>query len=517
MADNAVISDLKRSGWKEEDRGRYLSMYQEEMAAGLTRQEEERLFGESFVDAGYAADMRETIDSIEDPRQRKSAALLLRTYEREGGRADEERKNQVLLARVEARAAEISDSAGEDTISGMAQRLSGRSRRRARTAQEKAKQAKELLDQIAEKDEKGKVKPMYTEFEQYQLAMRSRMAAVYVSVQMRQMIEAFREEEERGPVPEDTSEELENDEDEPELPGLEENEVTHAKTARFEIDDELDAEAFAQAAGTGALSGLDEEQQKKGKELFGSFFGRHFPKQQQEELKKANLDIFDTIYIGGMTARECFESKYADETPERREAMMKCEIVAALLSVREHVSFSRMESTADGPMLSSPVDIRPGLKNRDSKLAGALEEFYAGESAADYQVRMTGLDEAYARNVQKMFDLQAAELGLDMTGVDMQRTYERLHEERNMQPQREEIREERKEEEKKEMNKESDRERTSYRELVEEEMRETGRKAPARTAPVRSREQTRTLDKSRPDQMEKKSPFTEMTPRGMSR
>ena len=57
MADNAVISDLKRSGWKEEDRERFLSMYQEEMAAGLTMQEE-RLLGESFVDAGYAADMR---------------------------------------------------------------------------------------------------------------------------------------------------------------------------------------------------------------------------------------------------------------------------------------------------------------------------------------------------------------------------------------------------------------------------------------------------------------------------
>ncbi|MBO5197294.1 MAG: hypothetical protein J6B85_02055 [Lachnospiraceae bacterium] len=543
MAENGLNMG-KNFGLSEQEQ-MLLMEYCDRARAGLTPEDEEKLLSNSGVDQDYCMQMRDTIASIQEPRQKQEAEQLLLSYEKETGRAADEAKNQILLHRAAVELEREAEPKQAGRIEEAVKRVTAESERRRREAEQKGHLARNLLDMVTEKNEKGKVKPLYTEFEQFQMAARVRLANKYASRQVKLFLGMIQDEERKKepdrkkPEKEETKEE---EADDKELPELDEDIVTHAKIAKFELDSGAEAEELAQAAERGGFAAADEKLLKMGSAAFDRFFKTHYPEEQKNELQDARLDLFDTIYIGGKTARECFEHKYRNEIPEKREAMMKCEVVAALVSLKEHLSFSRIEHGPDGPMLTSPVDIRAGMKNVDSPRAQKLQEFQESETAEEYQKRMIELSGSYARNIQKIFEWQAEELGFGMTGEDMHMAYERLHEERSMAREKEELKEALSEESKKEeenqkeknqkerrtvkelgnepgedaeeAEKKGGRERTNYKNLFREDTEESGRQISERQVSRSGKEPVRRTIAAHAE--EKEQGTSELAPKGMT-
>ncbi len=114
-------------------------------------------------------------------------------------------------------------------------------------------------------------------------------------------------------------------------------------TLRLAKNSRINPKAFGFNLNSGTTDQISLEEIEYGVQSFDLAFGHTYDDAQKTELAETGLDQFDMITIGGKSANALFADKYKDQTPERREQLMKCEIIKASLNAQQKIACARIE------------------------------------------------------------------------------------------------------------------------------------------------------------------------------
>lgn len=102
--------------------------------------------------------------------------------------------------------------------------------------------------------------------------------------------------------------------------------------------------------------------------IYDATFGGAFDKGQKKLLAQLGMDEFDLITIEGRTVNELFADKYKDMEPQRRNELLRCEVVAAVMGSEKKVAFGRIKMNEQGePEIAGTSALKPEGNLHDPK------------------------------------------------------------------------------------------------------------------------------------------------------
>jgi hypothetical protein len=90
--------------------------------------------------------------------------------------------------------------------------------------------------------------------------------------------------------------------------------------------------------------------------------GAIFDDTQTKRLKERNLSMFDMIYINGVSAAELYGDKYNNMSRQSRSAMIKAEIISAMVNDKAKIDVTPIMIDKDGREKVTPLSIKPSVK-----------------------------------------------------------------------------------------------------------------------------------------------------------
>ncbi|MDR1703513.1 MAG: hypothetical protein LBS19_02345, partial [Clostridiales bacterium] len=111
---------------------------------------------------------------------------------------------------------------------------------------------------------------------------------------------------------------------------------------------------------------------------FDSKMGPIFNTVQKNKLAERNLNMFDMIYINGVSASELYKDKYNDLSKLDRENMIKAEIISGMVNDRAKIDVAPIIIDKDGNEKVTPISLRPSFKEIQPPLRSQFKRFING-------------------------------------------------------------------------------------------------------------------------------------------